>query len=308
MLPLDFSKNILFYTVNNFDFKCGGLVVQYEICSFLEKLGLNVRIRAPDNIKNSIFNNYYNDDLNLENTIVVYGETIYGNPMNAKYVVRWILAPLGCCSPNEIYKSWGKNDLVYYYNSEAKMKEKCPIFKMLTLPYTNPYIKQRNFGKRFGICYTIRKAYAVHKKINFVHPKRSFEIKREHSQVDYIKFFNNFEYFLSYDPLTFLSHIAALCGCISIVYKIEGLDKSAWLKTTYYNDYLTSKGLTNLYGIAYGYEDIEYAKNTMHLVEEQLNDIINYSKETQIISFINDLKNFENMENTVENNYITLLE
>ena len=72
-----------------------------------------------------------------------------------------------------------------------------------------------------------------------------------------------------------------------------------------YNDYLTSKGLNNLYGIAYGYDDIEYAKSTMHLVKEQLNDIINYSKENNIMSFINDLKNFEIVENTVENNYIT---
>jgi hypothetical protein len=305
MLALDFSKNILFYTVSNFSFSCGGLLVQYEICSFLEKLGFNVRIRAPNNIKNSVFNNYYNDDLNLENTIVVYGETIQGNPINAKYVVRWILAPLGCCSPNDIYKSWGKNDLVYYYNSETKMKENCPIFKTLHLPYINTHIKQSNFGKRFGICYTVRKAYNTHKKIRFVHPKGSFEITRYHNQADYIKFFNNFEFFLSYDPLTFLSHIAALCGCISIVYKINNLNKSEWLKTTSYNDYLTSKGLNNLYGIAYGYDDIEYAKSTMHLVEEQLNDIINYSKENKIMSFINDLTNFEIMENTVENNYIT---
>ena len=47
--------NILIYTINDFCFKCGGLVVQYELASVLASLGVNVKIHAPNKIQNSIF-------------------------------------------------------------------------------------------------------------------------------------------------------------------------------------------------------------------------------------------------------------
>ncbi len=66
---------------------------------------------------------------------------------------------------------------------------------------------------------------------------------------------------------------------------------------------MKNNGLNNLYGIAYGREDMEYAKSTLHLVKEQWDDIINYCEEKTVLPFIEDLKNFENMQNTIENNY-----
>jgi hypothetical protein len=62
--------------------------------------------------------------------------------------------------------------------------------------------------------------------------------------------------------------------------------------------------LDNLYGIAYGQEDLQYAQDTIHLVKEQWDDIVNYSKEKTIIPFINDLENFDSMQNTIQNNLI----
>ena len=82
----------------------------------------NVIIISPKNIKNDIYNNFsltkHLDDVN--NTIVIYGQGIKGNPLNAKYIIRWILAPLGLCCSTDIYKTWNPNDLVYYFNSEDK--------------------------------------------------------------------------------------------------------------------------------------------------------------------------------------------
>ena len=299
--------NILIYITHEFDLNCGGLVVQYELASILASLGVNVRIRAPTKIQNSIFNNYYNNDLDLDKTIVIYGETIQGNPMNAKYVVRWILAPIGVCSLPEIYNTWGKKDLVYYFNSETKFTTSPEnigtIYKLLSTIYLNPCIKQTNFNKREGFCHTIRKAHMHEKKLSIIHPINSFEIKREHRQDDYINFFNQYEYFICYDPLTFLIIISALCGCIPIVYKVDGLSKQDWINTTSAAEYCKSKGINNLYGIAYGQEDLDYAKNTIHLVKEQWNDIINFCKIQTIKPFLHDMQNFEKMINKVQNNY-----
>ena len=140
--------------------------------------------------------------------------------------------------------------------------------------------------------------------ITYIHPNGSFEITEEHSQDDYIHFFNQYEYFIAYDPLTFLSIIAALCGCISIVYPIEGLSKYEWLKMTAAWPYLKANHLDNLYGIAYGADDIKYAKDTIHLVKTQWDEIHDFSLKKSILPFLDDINHFENLENTVENNYL----
>jgi hypothetical protein len=299
--------NVLIYTINDFSFKCGGLVVQYELASILSSLGLNVRIRTPKKIENSIFNKYYNNDLDLEKTIVIYTETIHGNPMNAKYVVRWILAPVGWFAEPEIVNTWGKNELVYYFNSETKFNREPEkignIYKLLNSIYINPYAKNMNPKPRIGFCHTFRKSAYMHGKIKYIHPRDSFEITKEHTQMQCIAFFNKFKAFVSYDSMTFLNIIAALCGCISIVYKVKGLSKQDWINTTAASEFLKFKDHSNLFGIAYGLEDIPFAMSTLHLAQQQWNDIINFCKTKTVIPFINDIQNFEKMINTIQNNY-----
>ena len=110
---------------------------------------------------------------------------------------------------------------------------------------------------------------------------------------------------MSYDSSTFYTIIAALCGCIPVVYKVQGLNKQQWIQTTAASEYVKSKGLDNLYGIAYGEEDLEYAESTIHLVKEQWDDIIKFNKEKTIVPFINDIQNFddERMLNNIGENF-----
>ena len=136
-----------------------------------------------------------------------------------------------------------------------------------------------------------------------VHPPGSFEITRAHTQINCIKVFNNYKYFISYDSLTFLSVIAALCGCISIVIKVNGLSKQDWLDTTAAADYLRVTGEPMLYGIAYGADDINNAINTLHMTKYQWEKISQFSKDRYISSFINDINNWENNINTVQTNF-----
>ena len=65
------------------------------------------------------------------------------------------------------------------------------------------------------------------------------------------------------------------------------------------------KKIERLYGIAYGIDEIEWARDTIHLAEEQWVQIKDLLKEKTIIPFIEDLKNIETLKNTVENNYFT---
>jgi hypothetical protein len=306
------TKNILIYThMREFSFVDGGTVAQYNLARILDELGQTVRIYSSSGIciDNSLFNKFYRNDFPIDdNCVVIYCEGTGGNPLNAKNVVRWMLSELGQNVPYEMVHSWGKNELVYYFNSEPKFyynPEKLgSIYKFLNSLYINPCAKQINFEERSGVCYTIRKAHQIHKSgFQMVHPSNSFEITREHTQQQCIEFFNKYKWVVCYDSLTFYVVIAALCGCIPVVYKVNGLSKQEWIQTTAAAEYCKSKGLTNLYGIAYGREDMEYAQDTIHLVKEQWDDILEFNKEKTIVSFINDINDFDNMKNTIDKNY-----
>jgi len=242
-------KNILIYThMSHFEFNNGGTVAKYNLARMLEDLSQTIRIysRTGICINNSIFNKFYNNDFPIDdNCVVIYCEGTQGNPLNAKNVVRWILSELGKNVPTDWVHEWGKNELVYYFNSETKFitsPEKLgTVYKFLNCIYINPYAKQTNFEERKGICYTIRKARQMHNNISLVHPKGSFEITREHNQMQCIEFFNTYKWFMCYNPLTFYIIIAALCGCIPVVYKMAGLTKQQWIQTTVASEYLKVK-------------------------------------------------------------------
>jgi hypothetical protein len=305
------GKNILIYTHMPFSFTNGGTVAEYLLAKLLETYNQTVRIYSPTGYKiaNSIFSKYYNNDFPIDDdTIVIYCEGTIGNPLNAKKVVRWMLSELGQNVPHHYVDTWGKNELVYYYNSELKFDKEPEkvgsIYKLLSCIYINPYAKQYNFNKRNGVCFTVRKANEIHKNgFRFVHPKNAFEITRSHTQMKCIEFFNNYEWFITYDSLTFLTVIAALCGCIPVVYKVNGLNKQQWIQTTAAAEYVKYKGIDNLYGIAYGREDMQYAASTLHLAKEQWIEIINYCVEKTVIPFIKDIQNFDSLINTIQNNY-----
>ena len=305
-------KNIIIYThMPKFDFKDGGTVVQFLLAKTLEEMGQNVRIYPGGKIvmANSIFSKFYNNEFPIDrNCVVIYCEGTVGNPLNAPLVVRWMLSKLGQNVPFTHLNTWGKNELVYYFNSEEKIANNPDknghIYKLLNVIYINPHAVNLNIPSRMGTCFTIRKAKNIHGKIpQFVHPSGSTEISTGHTQMECINIFNNHKYFISYDSLTFFIVIAALCGCISIVKKVDGLSKQDWIKTTAAAEYLNASGEDMLYGIAYGAEEVEKATQTIHLAKEQWERIVQFSKDKYVKSFIQDINNFPNMVNRIHNNF-----
>ena len=303
-------KNILIYAEHYVE-RIGGILVQYYLSKYIDLFGTKIRIKVIEGkiyFKNPYYNNYYEDDLDLNNTAIIYGETIKGNPLNGKYIIRWILAELGIIANKDIYNTWNKDNLVYYFNTEKKFEEYPEkigtIYKQLSLLCIYDKIQNYNIKRIHNSwCHTFRKTN-YHSFIKHIHPDNSFEITREHNQDDYIQFFNQYEYFISYDPLTFINIIAAICGCISIIYPIEGVSKYEWLKMTAAWPYLKANNLDNIYGIAYGIDDIEYAQNTIHLVKTQWEEIHDFSLKNTVLPFLDDINHFENLKNTVKNNYL----
>jgi len=306
---------ILILVNGSFTYAIGGATCSFELAKILNLFCEDVRIFSTNQDQNHIYNNTfnyetgYNSDYDRETTVVIYGERVTGNPVNAKHVIRWILAPIGVNISFDIIQSWQPTDLVYYFNSEYKFYEegnvhKCgSIYKLLSSIHFNPNLINLN-SQRHGFCHTFKKCH-IHPSINYIHPDDSYQILDFGVEQDtLIEIFNNHKFFISYDPLTFLSVMAAACGCISIVYKVEGKSKEEWLQSTTLVEYFKTQEVKELYGVAYGVEEIEYAVNTMHLVRKQWNDIEEYCIRHTAIPFIKDMENIESLENTVYNNFM----
>lgn len=284
----------------------GGTVCQYNLGKIIDELGYNVRMKTPNNYvaKTNIFEKFYDPsfgNFDDDNTVVIYCEGTPGNPLHSKKTVRWMLSELGKNVPSYLV-TWDKNELVYYFNSKTKFSpDNRNIFKLLSCIYIDPIFKNLELSRN-GWCHTFRKInYHTDGTVDFFHPRGSFEVTR--SETEYLQIFNQYEYFVSYDPLTFLSIIAALCGCISIIYPIKGVSKQEFYKKLCAHQYLTEMG-EDLYGVAYGNrsDEIEFARNTLHLVKGQWNGFENYQKKT-VESFLRDIEDWDRQENTIDQCY-----
>ena len=200
-----------------------------------------------------------------KDTIVVYPDTVYGNPLHAEKVVRWLLY-------YNRYKgdslAYGKNDLFVCYRQQFNDEVLNPDRYELYTPYFDlDFYKRTNFGERKGTCYVIRKGqYREDLPKSFDGP-----IIDDMSEKRKVEIFNECEKCISYDTQTAYSGIAAMCGCLSIVVPEKGKQRS---------DYLSYGEIG--YGRAYGFdkEEIEFAKQTSHLVEENYRNSNKKGKES----------------------------
>jgi len=267
----------------------GGVMVLHVLCKKILSSGYECKIinmnDTPINSVNNTYKQYYTNKNDTENCIVIYPEIISGNPLNAKKIIRWILCDLGKHCDKNIYKTWNKKDIIYFFGT---FNPKITVSKYLFCFEFDKSIKKINNNERTKDCYEIRKAHKFHNNLKFIHPNDSYEIKNL-SLKDTIDVFNKHRYYYCYDPYTFNMVIASLCGCIPIVIKIENTTKKDWAKSLYCGQYLIENKKDSLYGIAYGKEEIEYAINTNNMVSKEQDNIIKYGDKT-IFNMINDIK------------------
>ena len=96
---------------------------------------------------------------------------------------------------------------------------------------------------------------------------------------EFINLFLTKDFFLSFDPFTFMSIIASLSGCVSVVKKIGGLNFEEWVNGDPFNKY----------GIAYGQEGIEHALKTHHLLLPHITEMYSQNN-NNILNFITNIE------------------
>lgn len=239
-----------------FDRRAGGSIVLHKLCRLLREAGADSYIWMDDPGGNNNYGNpIANDVIDPQKCAVVYPEIVFGNPLNGKKVVRWLLNKPGAFG---LPFTFTANDiLVSYCDHFADKHQPCETLTVtelfLDIFYSQP-------GPRKGVCYTVRKG--AH-KAPVPETAGQFEITRNYDLDSLADIFRSHEVFYSYDSATFLSLQAALCGCVSVVVPDEGLPKEEWRK---------SLPLMK-YGVAYGTNDIGHAKETMHLLPGYLRSV-----------------------------------
>lgn len=188
-----------------------------------------------------------------ENTIVIYPDVVYGNPLNGGKNIRYLLYYNRFS--NDAYS---ERDMFVCYRQQFNDIALNPSGLELCIPYfdLNLY-KRENYGKREGTCYIVRKG-KNRTDIPQIDEKLIIDNWPEDEKV---KMFNSCKYCVSYDTETAYSTIAALCGCISVVIPEKGKTRSDYIKPT-----------ENKYGVAYGFEEKEllYAKETSDLIFDNI--------------------------------------
>lgn len=191
----------------------------------------------------------------LKNAVVVYPETIDGNPLAAHHVVRWLLHKPGFHTGRVHY---GENDLLFHYQDPFHD----PALgghpdDRLTLTWWNEAYRQVNDGERSGSAYLVKKGQGR----AIVHDLSQSVLVDSIDHRGKAAAFNQARYFYTYDPYTLYSRYAALCGCIPIIVPMPGMTRDQWVPRE-----------EERYGLAYGEEGIDWAIATRPLMLQQIAD------------------------------------
>jgi len=200
----------------------------------------------------------------LNDTITIYPEVISGNPFNAKNVVRYVLYYPGWHAGDKEYE---EKELVITYNHEFVKNTKYDKSFILTVLDPKLSIMKNTGQQRDKIGLLVRKSKDFDYKMNVLKSYKNLInlpiisiddiINKCNNLNELSEIYNQITLFISFDNHSYHSIMAALCGCQSVVIPSEDLSSEE-----FYN--------VQKYGVAYGFENIDFAKLTQGKMIENL--------------------------------------
>ena len=252
--------NFVIYAPGDYSPNGGGSVALHKLCHNISSCGEQCYImtskKNPDYLGIEIDAAKAIEICTTTDAIAIYPEVTIGNPFNAKKVMRWILYNVRDYGEFGVFQA---TDLIYMYAPFFKLRHPRVTHGELRANELNLHIFKNEHRERKGSCFLIKKENNKEQ----IHPADSIMLDDYPSKGgnEYLaKIFNETEIFYAYDTATWLSVMASLCGCLSLVMPNEGVGADGWHSGFPYFKY----------GIAYGKEDIEYALLTRHLVKDEL--------------------------------------
>eukprot|EP00928_Gymnodinium_smaydae_P017228 TRINITY_DN16588_c0_g1_i6.p1 TRINITY_DN16588_c0_g1~~TRINITY_DN16588_c0_g1_i6.p1 ORF type:complete len:552 (-),score=11.02 TRINITY_DN16588_c0_g1_i6:138-1742(-) len=259
---------------------CGGCKALATLETQLRLQGHSTSVRCCNDFKNTT--EYFN--------IAILPETLSMSCRACDATVRWILAPVGVKTDGGVTEKWSQDDLVWNYGLVRwGAANPIPVSNLLQAQADPSDGDGFDIGEypeypRNGTIYMYRKAEYVRTSIRPLHDSSA---QPQNGTKSYL----THERFVCYDPYIFHTQIAAMLGCVSIVYPWWKMSKHEYWMTTLYAGYLDHFNLTVMQGVAYGDspEEIEFAKSTMHFVRGELTMVKEWGFNFSIPRFVRDV-------------------
>jgi hypothetical protein len=243
----------------NYDWKSGGNLVLHELGKILSQ-DYTTYVFGTTTVFDSkaiCVNIDKAKEIAIEdNVITIYPEVISGNPFNAKNVVRYVLYYPGWHAGD---KQYSNNELIITYYNEYVKDTKYDNAFVLTVLNPKLNIMRNHNKKRNKIGLLVRKCKDFDYKMNLLNQYKHLlklpvisiddEINKCTDIRNLSKIYNTISLFISFDPHTYHSTMAALCGCTSVVIPSKEISSEEFYNVT-------------KYGVAYGFENIDFAKLT----------------------------------------------
>jgi len=240
-------------STHGFDMGIGGLKVLHKLCHLLNVRGYDAYLIPLNfNVPFGVYDGYQTKMVtqevldNLDDAIVIYPESWYGNYLNASNVVRWMIG----FPYKQHVDTWDNKDLWFwylpYFNTGEFQKN---VDNVLYVGESHREIFYDMGEQRSGNCWTVRKSTVTPE--NYVHPEGTFiPYHAAGDLVNLSKLFNSKERFYCYDNYTYLTIQSLLCNTDTIVIPDPSSNKEKFLDGFELNRY-----------IAYGESDLPRAKS-----------------------------------------------
>jgi hypothetical protein len=212
---------------------------------------------------------------NLSRTISIYTQITWGNPMNTIHNVRYVLHDY----EPAVWDSFSNDEYVCNFGT-FKVPEGTKQNKLTVLDYKFDKFYNTNNPNRKGF------AHIIHKNtpkwgLDFLQQFGSYRIPYFNGDGDksldhLLDEFNKYEYVMTFDDKSYLTTAAALCGAKSII-----LNPDKKLSPLEYRE----NNPLQMCGVAYGFDDIKWANNTIGFVRDNLLQLEQKDKQT-ILNFI----------------------
>lgn len=198
-----------------------------------------------------------------KDTIILYPEDLFGNPLKAQNVARWFLFHYRY---TDVPNAYSPSDCFFSFREIFNDYKLNPTGQCVCLnSFDSDLYRQYNHDTRTGNCYILRKG----KDRKDLPKEFDGPIIDTLSEEEKVQILNEKEFCISYDTQTFYSSIAAVCGCKSIVIPEPGKTKK---------DYFGPDDVEP-FGVAYGTDEneIQYALST----RDKLIQSLDFSEKNQ---------------------------
>lgn len=235
------------YLIRVTEFKryVGGNTALHRLCHLLNEKGLTAYVTG---MPNPDWNEKYADaakirELILEDAIAVYPEVYPGNPLNARYVVRYVLN-----NPRKRI-DYEHEIIIAWLPSLAKRLKRCDGILWFSLIEPEIFNNDSGYTRSGSVCYVGKGKLSprIKETESSLRITRTWPARREELAL----LFKKSELFYSYDNFTGLTWEARLCGCPVVIIPSPDYSKEEVLAEN------------NEVGLSYGLGDIERAKRTV---------------------------------------------